>query len=201
MARRLFNTCALGALVIAAACKGPVVQSPLTGQARYLCCNMRYEKPVITDNPYQVGTLIPVGTRVEIVEVRTDRVRFRPEGHPEITLVERYGRRALPFDQLVSRIFVETDPRERLARTAPPPRARGKRRARAAEPAAPSRLELVERVVVEPGMTREEVVMTIGYPPAHRTPSLEQPEWHYWKNRWDEYTVVFEGDRVARVAD
>jgi hypothetical protein len=50
-------------------------------------------------------------------------------------------------------------------------------------------------------MTREEVVMTIGYPPAHRTPSLDQPEWHYWKNRWDDYTVVFEGDRVARVAD
>jgi len=48
-------------------------------------------------------------------------------------------------------------------------------------------------------MTREEVIMAIGYPPAHRTPSLSQPEWHYWKDRWHEYTVVFEGDRVARV--
>jgi hypothetical protein len=180
----------------AVACKGPVVQSPLTGQTRYLCCNLRYEGSVITDNPYQVGTLIPVGTRVEIIEVRTDRVRFRPEGHPEITLVEKYGRKELPFDQFVSRIFVETDPRTRLARSAPP---RGKRRGQKA--ASPSRLELVEAGVVEPGMTRDEVIMTIGYPPAHRTPSLDQPEWHYWKNRWDQFTVVFEGDRVARVVD
>jgi hypothetical protein len=173
------------------------VQSALTGQTRYLCCNVRYEGPVITDNPYQVGTLIPVGTRVEIIEVRADRVKFRPEGHPEITLVEKFGRKELPFDQLMARMFVETDPRNRLA---PAGRTRTRRK-RNPEPAPPTRLTLVEQGVVEPGMTRDEVIMTIGYPPAHRTPSLEQPEWHYWKNRWDQYTVVFEGDRVARVVD
>lgn len=199
MTRRALRTLALGGLIAAAACKGPVVQSPLTGQSRYLCCNLRYEKPVITDNPYQVGTLIPVGTRVEIVEVRTDSVKFRAEGHPEITIVEKFGRKQLPFDQFVTRIFVETDPRTRLARPAPS-RSRGKRRGQAAEPAS-SRLALVERGVVEPGMTRDEVIMTLGYPPANKTPSLDQPEWHYWKNRWDQYTVVFEGDRVARIVD
>jgi hypothetical protein len=188
---------ALVLLVAAAACRGPVVQSPLTGQSRYLCCNLRYEKPVITDNPYQVGTLIPVGTRVEILEVRTDSVKFRPEGHQDITIVEKYGRKVLPFDQFVSRIFVDTDPRTRLQRATP--RARGKRRGQA-EPAS-SRLQLVEQGIAQPGMTREEVIMALGYPPANRTPSLDASEWHYWKNRWDEYTVVFEGDRVARVAD
>ena len=125
-------------------------------------------------------------------------MKFRAAGHPEITLTEKYGRKELPFDQLVSRVFVETDPRTQLARSAPP-RARGKRRG-PAESAA-SRLALVERGVVEPGMTRQEVIMTLGYPPANRTPSLEQPEWHYWRNRWDEFTVVFEGDRVARVVN
>jgi hypothetical protein len=35
-------------------------------------------------------------------------------------------------------------------------------------------------------------------PPANKTPAAE---WHCWKNRWDQYTVVFEGDRVARVVD
>lgn len=195
MSRSLVLTALLAAL---AACRGPVVQSPVTGQSRYLCCNVRYEKPVITDNFYQVGTLIPVGTRVEILEVRTDSIRFRPEGHPEITLVEKYGRQQLPFDQFVSRIFVETDPLEQLPRTVAA--TRGKRRARVTAPS-PSRRELVERGVVEPAMTREEVIMILGYPPAHRTPSLEQPEWHYWKNRWDDYAVVFEGDRVARVTE
>jgi hypothetical protein len=65
---------AIGLLaVIAGACKGPVVPSPLTGQTRYLCCNVRYERPEITDNFYQVGTLIPFGTPVNILEVRAQR--------------------------------------------------------------------------------------------------------------------------------
>jgi hypothetical protein len=196
MIRHGLCTVALTGLIAAAACKGPVVQSPLTGQTRYLCCNLRYEKPVITDNPYQVGTLIPAGTRVEILEVRTDSVKFRPEGHPDITIVEKYGRRELPFDQFVSRIFVNSDPRTQLRRTTP--RARGKRRG--AEPAS-SPLALVEQGIAQPGMTRDEVIMALGYPPANRTPSLEAAEWHYWKNRWDKYTVVFEGNRVARIVD
>jgi len=74
MSRQLTPLLALAALLASSgACKGPVVQSALTGQTRYLCCNMRYEGPVITDKPYQVGTLIPVGTRVEIIEVRATR--------------------------------------------------------------------------------------------------------------------------------
>ena len=64
MTQRTLGTLALGALIVAAACKGPVVRSALTGQTRYLCCNLRYEKPAITDNPYQVGTMIPAGTPV-----------------------------------------------------------------------------------------------------------------------------------------
>jgi hypothetical protein len=191
----------LAALVVAPACKGPVVPSPLTGQSRYLCCNVRYEGPVITDNFYLVGTLVPVGTPVEIIEVRSDRVRFRPAGHPEITLVQKYGRKNLPFDQFLARMFVETDPRARLAASARAERARGGRRGRAAPPPGPGRLELVERGVAEPGMSREEVIMAIAYPPAHRTPSLDQPEWRYWRNRWDQYVVVFEGDQVARIED
>ena len=95
-------------------------------------------------------------------------------------------------------MFVGTDPRQWLARSASAVRSRGKHRAQAGQP---SRLQLVEKGVVEPGMTREEVIMTIGYPPAHRTPSLSQPEWHYWKTRWHPYTVVFEGDRVACVTE
>jgi hypothetical protein len=123
-------------------------------------------------------------------------VKFRAEGHPDITIVQKYGRKELPFDQFVSRTFVTTDPRTQLQRTTP--RTRGKRRG--AEGAS-SPLQLVEQGIAQPGMTRQEVIMALGYPPANRTPSLDAAEWHYWKNRWDEYTVVFEGDRVARIVD
>ena len=48
---------------------GPKVESPLNGQYRYTCCNIRYEKPEISDVNYTQGALIPYGTRVQILEV------------------------------------------------------------------------------------------------------------------------------------
>jgi hypothetical protein len=62
-------------------------------------------------------------------------------------------------------------------------------------------LAAIEQGTVEPGMTRADVLMALNYPPASRTPSLDASEWHYWHNRWKEYVVVFDGDRVARVTD
>ena len=48
-------------------------------------------------------------------------------------------------------------------------------------------------------MTKAQVLMAIGYPPAHETPSLDSPQWTYWRNRWDRFQVFFDGDKVARV--
>jgi outer membrane protein assembly factor BamE (lipoprotein component of BamABCDE complex) len=60
-------------------------------------------------------------------------------------------------------------------------------------------VKLIEQAQVEPGMTRDEVLMSLGYPPAHRTPSLDSPTWTYWANRWATFEVYFDGDRVSRV--
>jgi len=43
------------------------------------------------------------------------------------------------------------------------------------------------------------VLMSLGYPPVHRTPSLDAPQWTYWENRWVSYVVYFDGDKVSRV--
>src|SRR5262245_45338897 len=64
---------AIGLLAaIAGACKSPLVPSPLAGQTRYLCCNVRYERPEITDN------FLSVGTTAQSLERVRDRLRRRP---------------------------------------------------------------------------------------------------------------------------
>ena len=47
------------------------------------------------------------------------------------------------------------------------------------------------------GMTKEQVIMTRGYPPAHATPSLELDRWTYWNSRVVKHTLAFE-DGVLR---
>jgi hypothetical protein len=48
-------------------------------------------------------------------------------------------------------------------------------------------------------MTRAQVLLALGYPPADRTPSLDAPKWTYLAGRDDAFEVYFEGDAVARV--
>jgi hypothetical protein len=165
--------------VVAAGCVPPGPPHPATGESRYLCCNLRYERNAITDVNYQVGTLIPVGTRVHITAAGGNRVTFEAEGHPPLTVVFKYGRKALTFDEYLDRLLVRDDPRAKL-------------------PAGKVRT-LVEAGDVEPGMTRDQVIMSLGYPPAHRTPALSAATWTYWQNRWVTMVVAFDGDRVSRV--
>jgi hypothetical protein len=169
------------AITLAPACKGPSVPHPMTGQVRYTCCNLYYERPEITDANYQRGTLIPLGTRVQILEVDGHEVKFQPDGHPPITLALKYGKDAVTMDSYLDRVFLAQDPHARL-RTQP-----AKIR------------KLIEQGAVEEGMNREQVLMSLGYPPAHRTPSLDSPTWTYWANRFATFMVHFDGDRVARV--
>jgi len=49
------------------------------------------------------------------------------------------------------------------------------------------------------GMTREQVIVSLGYPPAHETPSLDVDRWKYWYGRFDTFLVVW--DDEGRVGD
>jgi len=186
--RSLPATLAFAALL--AACKGADVPHPMTNESRYLCCNLHYEKTEISDANYLKGTLIPFGTRVQVLEVKKSSVKFQADGHPPITLVLKYGKDAIGMDQYLELIFLREDPHAKL-----PKPGKDKKQAAVAE----RTRKLIEEGTVEPGMTKDEVVMALGYPPAHRTPSLSSPNWTYWANRWATFEVYFDGDKVSRV--
>lgn len=51
------------------------------------------------------------------------------------------------------------------------------------------------------GMTKEQVVMTRGYPPGHRTPSLDIDTWTYWNNRVVNHAYVFQDGVLIKGPD
>jgi len=54
---------------------------------------------------------------------------------------------------------------------------------------------------VEVGMSRAAVLLALGYPPKHKTPSLQGNQWRYWQNRFNTFLVIFDGDKVKTIKD
>jgi hypothetical protein len=54
---------------------------------------------------------------------------------------------------------------------------------------------------VTAGMSKDAVIKAMGYPPHHKTPTLEMDQWRYWKNRFDTMLVIFENGKVSSVQD
>jgi hypothetical protein len=53
---------------------------------------------------------------------------------------------------------------------------------------------------VLPGMSKRGVMLAIGYPPEHATPSLDSDVWTYWKNRFGKMTVSFANGKVVGIS-
>ena len=180
---RRASPCLLGVLVVVllGACGTSSQRSiadPRVGRVFFLCCNVHYDphKPEITDAIPSQGTLIPFGTRVEVQKVTRDTVRFEAASHPPITLSYDHGGRG-SFETFLGRFFVSEDPRLKLKKV-------------------PARqVKLIEKGMVAPGMSRDQVPMAIGYPPADHTPSLEATTWTYPSG----LVVYFDGSRVTSV--
>jgi hypothetical protein len=59
--------------------------------------------------------------------------------------------------------------------------------------------DLILRGEAGVGMSREAVIMALGYPPSHKTPSLEGEVWTYWRNRFSTFVVEFGNGKVVRI--
>ena len=143
----------------------------------YTACNLWYERPNrISSINYKRGIRIPAGTPIRDVQIEVRRpddprgntlVRFvrikdgmlftlvfEPEYHPKET-IEDYKRKVITAKdfEALTKGFTETE--LRAVRTRWP----------------------------KVGMSKEAVLVAWGYPPKHRTPSLESKVWTYWLSR------------------
>ncbi len=54
---------------------------------------------------------------------------------------------------------------------------------------------------VTAGMSKDAVVIAIGYPPEHATPTLDLDQWRYWRSRFNTILVEFQQGRVSQIRD
>ena len=48
------------------------------------------------------------------------------------------------------------------------------------------------------GMSKQGVLVALGYPAKHQTPSTDQNRWVYWKGRHDSYAVEFDDNGMVK---
>jgi outer membrane protein assembly factor BamE (lipoprotein component of BamABCDE complex) len=155
-----FATLALVALL---GCRGTVSESALRFDPadRFTCCNLHRDGSEISDANYWIGTTLPVGTPVHIESATPDSVTFVAGGE-KLTLKHEYGTKEETFEQYVGKILLTYDPNRRIGEF-------------------PHEVQkAIAKGKVERGMTREQVLLSLGYPPAQQTSSLENLEWTYW---------------------
>jgi hypothetical protein len=161
--------------------EGAAASAPAPAQlSGYTCCNLHYEGDWISDANWSSMPMIPAGASIKVLDYGRYRVNVDIDGR-KMRLGLDYGRQ-MALEAWAKKIVVGEDPRRTIGAWPRPVR------------------DAVYAGKVSLGMTKEQVIVSLGYPPAHQTPSLDAPQWKYWHTSLGSYLVVWgNGGRVEDV--
>lgn len=165
-------------LVASAAAVAPVAAQDAPLAEGFTCCNLHFNGDWISDANWSVNPMIPAGSRIKVLSYGRYRAFVEIDGKP-MRLGQDYGRDQEPLERFATKWVVPADPREKVAGWPEPVR------------------EAIRLGKVIPGMTREQVIVAVGFPPTHKTPSLDSPVWNYWTTRTLTYQVVWSDKGVV----
>lgn len=124
-------------------------------------------------------TEIPINTDVDVIEIGRDSIIFLVPawGGREFVIVNEEAYSCTSLEGLFERTFSKS-------------------------PVEIGSYEdsIINGVVLEKvrvGMTKDDVIKALGYPPCHKTPALESRSWIYWINRFNKAVVVFDDSGVV----
>jgi len=161
-------------------------QQDVAGKTFYTAANIWYENPKkILSTNYHRGTILPAGTKVTVDQVKGNKIRFvgGTGVEFEIEFVKKHSSDEVDIWAYFRRYFSADDP----MRKGGPYQQFSEKEKRS--------IKLGE---IEVGMSKDAVLMAYGYPPAHRTPSLESDQWVYWLNRFVSRPVLFRNGKVSQ---
>ena len=156
----------------------PPTVVPVAGQNYFTRYSLHEEDGKYISTNYARGTLVPINTPVTLVALKKSKfVLKRLDTGAEITVenADKYTRKnAQEFAGLL--LSSEKTPLDKL----------------------PAKVaEAVANGEMRKGMTKELVLLTRGYPPAHVTPSTDSDRWVYWSSRFVQQTIVFADGRLS----
>jgi hypothetical protein len=147
----------------------------------YLCCNMRTDGSWISDINYDENgkRIVPAGTPIKVTGYGHYRLKVDVNGKGQ-AIGNDYSR-DLTLDAFAKRYVVSEDPAAKIA-------------------AFPKKIqEAIASARISKGMTREQVLMSVGYPVSSENHNLDDKTWRFWLSSFVEFRVKF--DDSGRVVD
>ena len=141
----------------------------------YACCNLHYDKDWINDGNYAELPMIAAGTPVQVLNYGRHRANVTIDGK-KLGLGHDYGREQESLDVWVNKVVVNEDPRPRIA----------------SYPFAVQ--EAIRQGKVMIGMTREQCIVSVGYPLTSENTGLDATTWRIWRSTHGEYQLNFGPD-------
>ena len=141
----------------------------------YACCNLRYDGDWISDSNHAELPMVAAGTPITVMGYGKNRANIDVQGKP-MRLGHDDGRDQESLDAWVNKLIVNEDPRPRISTY-------------------PATVQAAIRAgKVMRGMTREQAIAAVGYPPTNENKSLDSPIWRMWNSRRGEYQLNFGPD-------
>lgn len=123
--------------------------------------------------------LVPLGTSAKVTDYGRYRVYVELDGSKQ-AIGNDYSR-DMDLPTFAQRYVVKTDPKIKLA-------------------SYPAKIrEAIKSAHLMPGMTREQVFMSVGYPVSSENPNLDAKVLRFWLSSFSEFQVVF--DKQNRVKE
>lgn len=149
------------------------------GEVVYTQFSLFFEKGRHVTTNYRRGTLLPVNTPVTFVKASKNAITVTLADGRKVIVENIRDYSGNNINGILSRTFSSL-------------------------PVDLSQFTEEERIAildgkVNLGMGKKAVLIALGYPPAHKTPSLESNQWRYWSSRFGTFIVSFENDKVAEV--
>lgn len=166
-----------------ASTKEDAATSHFVGQDFFLQLNVWYEKPMkIVSTNYHKGIMLKVGDKFKISDVSGKKILFSDENGVEYAILHQ--RKHSPFS--LSELFGRYFSKESVMSSGG-----------AFSKFTADEQKNIRSGIITKGMSKNAVLMAYGYPPEHRTPSLEGDRWIYWGNRWISKAATFKDGKLV----
>jgi len=151
-----------------------------TNAKLYTTRNMHYNvgrrgTKLVEATNYQVGILIPVNSIVTMEDINSKQLVFNYKGQ-SIILRNQPRYTGVGIDEIAKRYFS--------------PKKTNLNKFSKAERKAIRTAQVIK------GMSKEAVLISLGTPPAHVTPSTDMDQWKYWRSRWGTFFINFENGKA-----